>query len=224
MITFNDIFTSSFLDRVGAVPLLDAIVAMLLACGLGLFIFLIYKKTHAGIMYSTTFGTTLVALTLITTLVILAVSSNVLLSLGMVGALSIVRFRAPIKEPLDLVFLFWCIATGIVLAAGLLFLAIFGAIFIGLVLLVFANYKLDDRPYMLVVHLNAENAEEQVSAALDEHVATRALKAKNVRDAQVELTYELRLKDGGAKLVDQLSAVEGVLDAALVSYNGDYLG
>lgn len=224
MVTFDDIFTSAFLDRIGAVPLIDAIVAMLLACGIGLFIFLIYRKTSSAVMYSTSFGVTLVALTLITTLVILAVSSNVLLSLGMVGALSIVRFRAPIKEPLDLVFLFWCIATGIVLAAGLLFLAIFGAVFIGLVLLMFADRKTDDRPYMLVVHLEGESAEQNVITAIEARAARHALKAKNVRGGSVELTFELRLKEGGAALVDELDALEGVTDAALVSYNGDYLG
>lgn len=224
MVTFDDIFTSTFLDRMGAVPLIDAIVAMLLACGIGLFIFLIYRKTSSAVMYSTSFGVTLVALTLITTLVILAVSSNVLLSLGMVGALSIVRFRAPIKEPLDLVFLFWCIATGIVLAAGLLFLAIFGAVFIGLVLLVFADRKTDDRPYMLVVHLEGEGAEQSVVTAIEARAERHALKAKNVHGGSVELTFELRLKEGGAALVDELDALEGVTDAALVSYNGDYLG
>lgn len=224
MVTFDDIFTSTFLDRMGAVPLIDAIVAMLLACGIGLFIFLIYRKTSSAVMYSTSFGVTLVALTLITTLVILAVSSNVLLSLGMVGALSIVRFRAPIKEPLDLVFLFWCIATGIVLAAGLLFLAIFGAVFIGLVLLVFADRKTDDRPYMLVAHLEGEGAEQSVVTAIEARAERHALKAKNVHGGSVELTFELRLKEGGAALVDELDALEGVTDAALVSYNGDYLG
>lgn len=224
MVTFDDIFTSAFLDRMGTVPLIDAIVAMLLACGIGLFIFLIYRKTSSAVMYSTSFGVTLVALTLITTLVILAVSSNVLLSLGMVGALSIVRFRAPIKEPLDLVFLFWCIATGIVLAAGLLFLAIFGAVFIGLVLLVFADRKTDDRPYMLVVHLEGEGAEQSVVTAIEARAERHALKAKNVHGGSVELTFELRLKEGGAALVDELDALEGVTDAALVSYNGDYLG
>lgn len=224
MVTFDDIFTSAFLDRMGAVPLIDAIVAMLLACGIGLFIFLIYRKTSSAVMYSTSFGVTLVALTLITTLVILAVSSNVLLSLGMVGALSIVRFRAPIKEPLDLVFLFWCIATGIVLAAGLLFLAIFGAVFIGLVLLMFADRKTDGRPYMLVVHLEGESAEQNVITAIEARAVRHALKAKNVHSGSVELTFELRLKEGGAALVDELDALEGVTDAALVSYNGDYLG
>ena len=100
--TFQDIFKSSFLENITSVSLLDMVLSMALAFGLGLFIFLIYKKTFAGVMYSSSFGVTLVALTMITTLVILAVTSNVVLSLGMVGALSIVRFRAAIKEPMDM--------------------------------------------------------------------------------------------------------------------------
>ena len=100
--TFHDIFKSSFLENITSVSLLDMVLSMALAFGLGLFIFLIYKKTFAGVMYSSSFGVTLVALTMITTLVILAVTSNVVLSLGMVGALSIVRFRAAIKEPMDM--------------------------------------------------------------------------------------------------------------------------
>ena len=110
--TFNDIFKSSFLENVTAVSLLDMVLALALAFGLGMFIFLVYKKTYQGVMYSSSFGVTLVALTMITTLVILAVTSNVVLSLGMVGALSIVRFRTAIKEPLDIAFLFWAIAVG----------------------------------------------------------------------------------------------------------------
>ena len=111
--TFQDIFKSSFLDNVAAVSILDMVLSMALAFCLGMFIYLIYKKTYAGVMYSSSFGVTLVALTMITTLVILAVTSNVVLSLGMVGALSIVRFRTAIKEPLDIAFLFWAIAVGI---------------------------------------------------------------------------------------------------------------
>ncbi|MEF2800483.1 MAG: DUF4956 domain-containing protein [Acutalibacter sp.] len=133
--TFQDIFKSSFLENVSSVSLLDMGRALVLAFGLGLFIFLIYKKTFAGVMYSSSFGVTLVGLTMITTLVILAVTSNVVLSLGMVGALSIVRFRAAIKEPLDIAFLFWAIAVGIVLAAGMIPLAVIGSVVIGLVLL-----------------------------------------------------------------------------------------
>ena len=132
--TFQDIFQSSFLSRVSSVSPLDMGLALGLAFLLGLFIFLIYKKSYSGVMYSPSFGVTLIALALITTLLILAVSSNVVLSLGMVGALSIVRFRTAIKEPMDIAFLFWSIAVGIVLAAGLLFLAVLGSAFVGLVL------------------------------------------------------------------------------------------
>ena len=116
--TFNDIFKSSFLDNMTSVSYLDMALALTLAFCVGLFIFFVYKKTYQGVMYSSSFGVTLVALTMITTLVILAVTSNVVLSLGMVGALSIVRFRTAIKEPLDIAFLFWSIAAGIVLAAA----------------------------------------------------------------------------------------------------------
>ena len=141
MTTFQDIFKSSFLERLDAVSLVDAALALTLALCLGLFIFLIYKKSYCGVMYAPSFGVTLIALTLITTLLILAVSSNIVLSLGMVGALSIVRFRTAIKEPMDIAFLFWAIAAGIVLAAGLIPLAVGGSLVIGGVLLVFSRQK-----------------------------------------------------------------------------------
>ena len=139
--TFNDIFKSSFLDNVTSVSIFDMVIALGFAFALGLFIFFIYKKTYTGVMYSSSFGVTLVALTMITTLIILAVTSNVVLSLGMVGALSIVRFRTAIKEPLDIAFLFWSIAAGLVLAAGLIPLAVFGSVFIGIIIVVFVNRK-----------------------------------------------------------------------------------
>lgn len=230
--TFNDIFKSSFLDRIDAVPPLDAAIALALACALGLFIVLIYKKTSTNVMHSTSFEATLVALTLITTLVILAVSSNVLLSLGMVGALSIVRFRTPVKEPMDIVFLFWCIAVGIVLAAGLLFLAVTGCIVIGIVLLVFANTRTVDRPFMLVVRCSGDSvdvAEQAISSLVASNTKAHVLKAKSRSAAGadqgvLDLTYEVRLKDGETALVAAVCAIEGVTDANLVSYNGDYLG
>ena len=149
--TFNDIFKSNFLDNVTAVTPLDMVLALLLAFGVGLFIFYVYKKTYQGVMYSSSFGVTLVALTMITTLVILAVTSNVVLSLGMVGALSIVRFRTAIKEPLDIAFLFWAIAAGIVLAAGMIPLAVIGSVFIGVILLLFVNRKSSANPYIVVL-------------------------------------------------------------------------
>ena len=161
--TFNDIFKSSFLENVTSISLLDMALAMVLAFAIGMFIFLIYKKTYQGVMYSSSFGVTLVALTMITTLVILAVTSNVVLSLGMVGALSIVRFRTAIKEPLDIAFLFWSIAVGIVLAAGMIPLAVFGSVIIGIILLIFVNKKSHIIPYIIV--LNCDGHDSEVKAA-----------------------------------------------------------
>ncbi len=139
--TFNDIFQSSFTEQIASFSFTDMALALVLAFILGLFINEVYRKTYRGVMFSRSFGVSLMALTMITTLVILAVTSNVVLSLGMVGALSIVRFRTAIKEPLDIAFLFWAVAGGIVLGAGLIPLAIFGSVIIGIILLVFVNKK-----------------------------------------------------------------------------------
>lgn len=159
--TFNDIFKSSFLENVNSVSILDMVIALVLAFALGMFIFLVYKKTFSGVMYSSSFGVTLVALTMITTLVILAVTSNVVLSLGMVGALSIVRFRTAIKEPLDIAFLFWSIAVGIVLAAGMIPLAVIGSVVIGIILLVFVNRKSHSNPYIIIIRCDSQNCERE---------------------------------------------------------------
>jgi len=222
--SFSDIFKSSFLENVASVSILDMVLAMVLAFGLGLFIYLIYKKTYQGVMYSSSFGLTLVALTMITTLVILAVTSNVVLSLGMVGALSIVRFRTAIKEPLDIAFLFWAIAAGIVLAAGMIPLAVFGSIVIGLILLFFANRRESSDPYITVLRCSSSESEKAASAFLQEKVSKCVVKSKTVRKGQIELTMEIRLKDDNTDFINALAGIEGVESAVLVSYNGDYMG
>ena len=208
--TFGDIFKSGFLENVASVSIFDMVLALALAFGLGMFIFLIYMKTCQSVMYSSGFGVTLLALTMITTLVILAVTSNVVLSLGMVGALSIVRFRTAIKEPLDIAFLFWAIAVGIVLAAGMIPLAVIGSVVIGVVLLV----------------LQCENHEsEKAAEAFLEKAALRcSVKSKTARKGLIELNFEIRLKDDNTDFVNELSGMAGVQSAALVSYNGDYMG
>lgn len=221
--TFSDIFKSSFLENVTSVSPIDMVLALVLAFGLGLFIFFIYKKTFSGVMYSGNFGVTLIALTMITTLVILAVTSNVVLSLGMVGALSIVRFRTAIKEPLDIAFLFWAIAAGIVLAAGLIPLAVFGSVVIGITLLLFANRRSSETPYIIVVTCQNADAEKQAEAMLAASAKKLSLKSKSVRAGQIELNYELRLKGDETGFVSGLSELPGVESAVLVSYNGDYL-
>ena len=222
--TFNDIFKSSFLENVTAVSLLDMVLALALAFGLGMFIFLVYKKTYQGVMYSSSFGVTLVALTMITTLVILAVTSNVVLSLGMVGALSIVRFRTAIKEPLDLAFLFWSIAAGIVLAAGFIPLAVIGSAIIGVILLLFVNRKSHVNPYILVLQCADSATEATAKAYLETKTQRCVLKSKAVQAGNIELNLELRLKSDNTDFINELSAMDGVTSAALVSYNGDYMG
>jgi uncharacterized membrane protein YhiD involved in acid resistance len=222
--TFNDIFKSSFLENMMSVTILDMVVALSLAFGTGVYIFFIYKKTFRGVMYSSSFGVTLIAVTMISTLVILAVTSNVVLSLGMVGALSIVRFRTAIKEPLDIAFLFWSIAAGIVLAAGMIPLAIFGSILIGLMLIVFTNKKSHTNPYILVVHCTDGEVEAKVISALKNAVQKSVLKSKTVTADSVELHYEVRMKSEDASFVNDLSQTPGVADVVLASYNGDYTG
>ena len=222
--TFNDIFKSNFLDNVTAVTPLDMCLALLLAFGVGLFIFYVYKKTYQGVMYSSSFGVTLVALTMITTLVILAVTSNVVLSLGMVGALSIVRFRTAIKEPLDIAFLFWSIAVGIVLAAGMIPLAVIGSVFIGVILLLFVNRKSSVNPYIVVLQCDGAESENRAMDYLKEHALRCVVKSKTARKGAVEVNAEIRLKDDNTDFVNALSDLEGVENATLVSYNGDYMG
>lgn len=221
--TFNDIFKSSFLESVSTFSVLDVLIGMLFSLAVGLFIFLVYKKTFTGVMYSSSFALTLVGLSLVTTLVIMAVTSNVVLSLGMVGALSIVRFRAAIKEPIEIVYLFWAIACGIVIGAGMIPLAVIGSVIIGVILIVFANRKTHENPYILVMNCGDEPSETKALALLGENVRRYVVKSKTVSASGVELTAELRLKDSSTDFVNRLNEIPGVGNVTLVSYNGEYM-
>lgn len=220
---FNDLFKSSFLENITSFSALDMAIAMGLAFVIGLFIFFVYKKTYTGVMYSASFGISLIAMTLITTLIILAVTSNIILSLGMVGALSVVRFRTAIKEPLDIAFLYWSIAAGIVLGAGLLPLAILGSVFIGVILVLFVNKKSVDSPYILVISSEGEKQEDEIMKQIAQSVKKHSVKAKTISASGMEFTLEVRLKESSTKFVGAIKAISGVKSAALVSYNGDYM-
>lgn len=220
--TFNDVFKSSFLENVTTISFLDVLIAMAFACVLGAFIFFVYKRTFQGVMYSSGFGITLVGLTMVTTLVILAVTSNVVLSLGMVGALSIVRFRAAIKEPFEIVFLFWALAAGIVIGAGMFLLAIIGSIVIGIILILFAHRKIGVHPYILIVACEDNVAEAAVLKTLRTAVATSSVKAKTVTPNGIELTVEVTLKNDDTVFVTNLFQLDGVSSASLVTYNGQF--
>lgn len=223
-LNFNDIFKTNILDTVTSFSMLDTAIAMGLAFVLGLFIFLVYKKTFRGVMYSASFGVSLLSMTLITTLIIMAISSNVILSLGMVGALSIVRFRSSIKEPMDISFLFWAISAGIVLGAGLIPLAIFGSLFIGVIMVVFVNKKSTDNPYILVIRCDSDESERDVMDYVSKSVKKHVVKSKTVASGSgIELTVEIRLKDMSTKFVNEIGHIAGVNNAVLVSYNGEYM-
>jgi uncharacterized membrane protein YhiD involved in acid resistance len=221
--TFNDVFKSSFLDKVSSFSVVDTLLAMCVAFALGLFIFLIYKKTFSGVMYSASFGVSLIAMTLVTTFIILAITSNVVLSLGMVGALSIVRFRTAVKEPLDISFLFWSISVGIVVGAGLIPLAVIGTILIGVIMLVFVNKKSTDNPYILVINCVNDAAEKTALSSVKDSVKKHVVKSKTVSKNGIELTVEIRLKDMTTDFVNKISDLNGVENVVLVSYNGDYM-
>jgi len=221
--TFNDLLKSDFVENVSSFSPVDTIIALGLAFVIGLFVFYVYKKTFSGVMYSSGFGISLIAMSLITTMIILAISSNVVLSLGMVGALSIVRFRTAVKDPMDIAYLFWAISVGIVIGAGMIPLAVFGSIFIGVVLLIFAGKKPTSNPYILVVNCDDDSVEKSVLNTVSSNVKKHMLKSKTVSSNGIELTVEVRLKEMSTDFINQISSIHGVRNAVLVSYNGEYL-
>ena len=224
----EQLFSFSFLDRAANISIPDILVSLFISFAIGLLIYFVYTKTFKGVMHSSSFGISLIAMNLITALAILTISSNLLISLGMVGALSIVRFRTVVKEPLDLVYMFWAITSGIIVGAGLIPLALIGTVVIGLILFVFINRKTSDQPYVVVISCGGEQAETESVRLLEAHTKKHVVKAKTVSREGVELTVEVRLKaskaskESSTQFLNDLLGVEGVNNATLVSYNGDY--
>jgi len=219
---FNDIFKSSFLENVSSISMLDMLLTLVLSFGIGLFIFLIYKKTYQGVMYSATFGTTLIALTMITSAVILAVTSNVVLSLGMVGALSIVRFRTAVKEPTDTAFLFWAIATGIICGAGYVTLSVLMTLLLGLLFVAMFAFSKSQKTnsYLVVVRYDGESDVEQKLSAMSGY----RMKNKSMTADYTELVAEMRLSPIAMKRVASLRNEEGVREVSIMaSVNGSVL-
>ncbi len=221
--SFQDIFKKSFLEEAGQVSLPEILVALVLAFVLGAFIMLVYKKTYQGVMYSRTFGTSLIAMTMISTFIILAVTSNVVLSLGMVGALSIVRFRSAVKDPLDIVYLFWAVGVGIVLGAKMYVLALIGCAVVGIVLFVFVRAGAKGGEYILVLECADEGAEKKAAEIVKTGAKRSVIKTKTVTRDMIEVTYEVSLKGEATDFVNGLCAMDGIGKAVLVSYNGDYM-
>lgn len=200
----------------------EVFTVIFVALMISLFIFWVYTKTYKGVMYSSSFGVTLILMCLITALIIYSVAVNFLLSLGMVGALSIVRFRTVVKEPLDLAHLFWSISAGILAGASFFIIAIIGSITISIVLFVFAKQNPKDLPYITIVSCDNELSELKATEIVESHTKKSAIKAKTVVRDNIELTFEVRLKIESTQFINALLAVEGIRNASLVSYNGDY--
>jgi uncharacterized membrane protein YhiD involved in acid resistance len=222
-VSFNDIFKSSFLEKTASFSLVDSILGLVSAFIIGLFIYFIYKKTFNGVVYSHSFNISLIVMTLATALVIMGISQNVLLSLGMVGALSIVRFRTPIKDPMDLMFLFWSVVVGILCGAGFIPLAVIGTLVIGIVIILFQHKIVVENPFLLVVKYGFEETGDDIERLLKQHTKKYVLKSTSiVTDQEMEVTYEVRLKEGEAKLVSAVHKLDGVESAIMLSYDGNF--
>jgi len=222
-IKFSDIFKSNFLEKTTSFSLIDSVIGLVVAFFVGFFIYAVYKKTFNGVIYSHSFNISLLIMTMATALVIMGISSNVLLSLGMVGALSVVRFRTPIKDPMDLVYIFWAIVSGILCGAGFIPLVIIGSVLIGLVLLVFVNKITVENPYLLIVKFEEELACDEVERIIAAQSKKFSLKSKSImQHDEIETTYEIRVKQNDAKLMDHLTKVPGVKSAVMLSYDGNF--
>ena len=217
--SFNDIFTDSFLETSTNLSAIQVGATILLSFLIGLFIYQIYRRTYQSVVYTKSFSTSLIMMSMITSLVILAVTSNIVLSLGMVGALSIVRFRTAIKDPMDIVFMFWSIAVGLVTGAGFYALAIVGSLFIGVILYIFSVNTKNETPYLLLVSFGKEQSEQEVMNIVKDSVAKYAIRSKTVQKDNIELTIELRFKAEELGFINKVQAVDSVYNAVLVSNN-----
>jgi uncharacterized membrane protein YhiD involved in acid resistance len=221
--TFSDIFKSSFIEKTTAFSLIDSVLSIGLALLLGLFIYFVYKKTFNGVIYSHSFNISLIIMTMATSLVIMGISQNVLLSLGMVGALSIVRFRTPIKDPMDLIYLFWSVIVGILCGAGFILLAVIGSLVIGGVIILFSNKIKIENPYLLVVKHDKEITNEEIEHIIQESTKRYSLKSKSMmQNDETEITYEIRVKDNDSNIISEISGLRGIHSAVMLSYDGNF--
>ncbi len=221
---FSDIIKNSIMDNFTSdISISKILITLGISFIIGLFIFLLYKRVFSGVLYSKSFNVSLIGMTMVTAMIIIAVNSNLVLSLGMVGALSIVRFRTPIKDPTDLIFLFWAAAAGIVTGAGFFTLAAIGSVVVGLVMFFFIKNTSAETPYLLVINCESDESEGLIHSQMRSLVKRYNVKQKTVSPGNIEMTLEVRLRDGEGKLVNQLAELGGVKSAVLISYNGDYV-
>ena len=220
--TFGDLFKKSFLEMFpDAIDPWSLVLTLAMSLLLGLGIFLVYRKCFIGVVYDHSFNISLVVMTILTAVIIVTISSNIMLSLGIVGALSIVRYRTAVKSPLDLMFLFWAITTGIAAGAGYYYIAWVAFLFVALVFAVLRGIRQRRETYMLILNYQTkEGLEEEIRRVLHNYKAK--VRSKIVRGETTELTVEVLMRDDNLSLPNTLSALEGVNDVTLVQYRGSY--
>lgn len=219
MVTFKDIFKKSFLQETGSLTTEIFMLSLLAAFLCAMIIYLVYRNFYKGVIYSNNFNILLVLTTIVTCFIVLVISSNVVLSLGMVGALSIVRFRTAVKDPLDVGFLFWSIAVGITCGAGLYMISVIETVFVSLVYIFLIKIRTGKSVYLLIVKAS-EEAVPEVSKKL-QHIKKK-LKNRTTVKGFSEFTYEVRFYEDNTAFLSEISAIEGVESAVLVDFTGDY--
>ena len=216
---FSDVFKNKFLSQVGSISPLEAVITLAVAIAIGLVIFIIYKKTFSGVMYSSCFNMSLLLMLVITAVIIMTISSNVVLSLGMVGALSIIRFRTVIKEPVDIMYLFWAISIGIIVGAKQYLFAALCVAVIAVLCFIMGIFKKKDAMYLIIVRYSHE-----ASPSIEKAIKSIKGKVRNkaVTRNGIETIIEVGSKIADSNFVERLSSVNGVASAVLVNYNGEY--
>lgn len=219
----EDLVKRSVLDNFqlnGELEIWEVALTVGIAFAVGLFIYLIYRITFDGVIYDKGFGTSLIMLAMVTSMVILPISTNLIVALGMVGALSIVRFRTAVKDPKDTIYMFWAIAAGISLGARIYLVALLGSLVIGLLLVLWNLFRTKKNlPYILVVRFD-EASKREVQTILRK-LPQGKLKSKIVSQGTIELTIEMNIKPAEIGIVDAFGNIPGVHDASLISYKGD---
>ena len=222
-ISFRDMINEGLLnpDFINSISISGILLSLTMTLIATSFVYYIYKKTYHGVLYTKTFNESLVLVALVTTIVIMTISSNIILSLGMVGALSIVRFRTAVKDSMDIVFMFWAIGIGIANGAGLFQVSFTGSLFIGAVLLIMNRSKVGTSPYLLIVNYD-KSVDDKILNQLSK-LKNFNIKSKNISSQTIEMTVESRIDNSMTNIVNDLDDIEGVKDAVLVKYDGDYV-
>ena len=215
----NSILESGVFD---GVTVANMALGLLTALVMGAVIYLVYRKFYTGVIYSRSFAISLVGMTILTAMVTLAISTNIVISLGMVGALSIVRFRTAIKDPLDLLYLFWAITTGITAGAGMYLLVLVAAVVMTVMIMIFYRKQHNGKIYILVVHYMGDTAGDEVIRALGK--IKHFIKSKTMRKEKTEMAIEVFCKNNDTFFMEKIRALDGVEDATLIQYNGEYHG